>query len=417
MKYYLSKDFRMTILGGKCLIGNVANGSFIVLSKEGHALIEKIMQGEACNVADLSDNLKEMLTVALECDILCGTKDESEGIPVRVNSAYIHVTNMCNLHCVGCYSFDNKRNVEKDMSLECVKAILRKLKSGGVSTVFISGGEPLLRGDIVDILRYAKEEVGIEHLVMGTNGTNLTEELAQEISLYIDTLNVSVDGFYDEEKYRVRDKGSFEVAVRAIKIAKKWMRNVVMLPTLTMHNYMFIPQYNTLAKELGVNLAFSILTCDARQGVLGSYVIDEKCFVQVLEYMDSFEFQIEDVPMDMNNISFKNGCGMGRTAISVDAVGDVYPCHMLQVEEFRMGNLLSHSLEEIMTDKMAMQIAENTVDNIDDCKECSFRYICGGGCRARSYFGYNSLKQRDVYCEGYKQFFRRIADYLASLDE
>lgn len=67
----------------------------------------------------------------------------------NILTAYYHVTNYCNLHCLGCYSDSIARNKKRDLSTESMLKILNELKTVGVQNLVISGGEPLIRKDVV----------------------------------------------------------------------------------------------------------------------------------------------------------------------------------------------------------------------------------------------------------------------------
>ena len=63
--------------------------------------------------------------------------------------------------------------------------------------------------------------------------------------------------------------------------------------------------------------------------------------------------------------------------------GNVYPCQSFHYKEYRMGNLLADSIEDIIHTQIHKDIAKNfSIDNIPTCKDCKVKYICSGGCRA-----------------------------------
>ena len=82
--------------------------------------------------------------------------------------------------------------------------------------------------------------------------------------------------------------------------------------------------------------------------------------------------------------------------MSVAADGSVYPCHMLHYVPFLLGNAFEDSTDTLR-DSLA-RFALPAVDELDGCKDCNKRYLCGGGCRARAYMEYGRADCRDPYC-------------------
>ncbi len=80
------------------------------------------------------------------------------------------------------------------------------------------------------------------------------------------------------------------------------------------------------------------------------------------------------------------GCHAGRSNISVDDNGDVYPCHLFHYDKFKMGNIFTDSIPDIMQgEKNKIFVKEMHVDhNNEFCRSCAVRYLCGGGCKVSS---------------------------------
>lgn len=106
-----------------------------------------------------------------------------------------------------------------------------------------------------------------------------------------------------------------------------------------------------------------------------------------------------------------NGTMEWNRLISIDAKGDVYPCHMLHKNELKLGNALEDELMDIVfsPDNIFLKL---DVDAFDGCNECEYKYLCGGGCRGRSYLRHLKLNQKDAYCamiyDYYKDLIKNI---------
>jgi len=113
-----------------------------------------------------------------------------DGLGRPINSARISVTDRCNMNCIYCHGEGDEAD-GREMSTEELTTLLLALKSLDVRKIKITGGEPLLRDDIVDVI--AETSSGFEEVSLVTNGT-LLEETARELAeAGLTRVNVSLD--------------------------------------------------------------------------------------------------------------------------------------------------------------------------------------------------------------------------------
>jgi len=172
---------------GVNIIGQPETGAFIGLNDEGEKLMQMLKSGADFSIEDLTDNQKKMMKALAESGFFA-----NEPITQKLNSAYLHVTSHCNFNCIGCYSYEEERNSKPHMSFDEVKQAIHKLSLQGISKLVITGGEPFMRDDIIDIFKYAKEELGISSLTCFTNGFAETDIYIKAGS-YLDNLAFSLD--------------------------------------------------------------------------------------------------------------------------------------------------------------------------------------------------------------------------------
>lgn len=320
-----------------------------------------------------------------------------------IMTAYIHVTNKCNLHCLGCYSDNTARNKECDLSGKDMLRFLDELRSAGVENLVISGGEPLFREDIVDLVEYAKRSCGIERITLITNGTVDGREIYTGLAPYLDTMAVSLDTYALECHAYLRDEGIFDKIISHIKQMQESGLKVSILPTLHHKNAERMLEYIELSKQLGTEISFSIFTT-RQEKMYEDYTLTKKDLKYISEHFSNYN--IDDMPIN-NILEGKRHCGTGCNIISVGTDGSVYPCHMLMEDQFKRGNLTEKRLAEILQEnKCRKRCWENDVKDIAECRECEFKYLCGGGCRARAYFVRGSIQSPDPFCSMYKEFYK-----------
>lgn len=384
------------------MIGNLSNGSVVGLTHEGHAVCSKMFVSEVS--AEQLDAVDNRLLPHLEQSGFF----VDEPLPQQPTTAYLHVTQNCNLSCVGCYSLDNERNVARDATFEALAQTLDQLASHGVKRLIVSGGEPFLRADLPQILEYAKSVCAFEHLDVLTNGTRLTPEVLTCIAPFVDRISVSFDGPTEKSAALVRKEQRFAELIESIEMIKAAGINAHLLPTLHAKNIEDIEQYFELAESRAVTMNFSLLSVPAGNVEAQKLVPSERDLARISEVIALTSPErapaFAGIPL-VAQIAVRPTCGAGRGMLSVSHDGKVYPCHMLHDDQFLLGSLLDDDLDSILLSKTREECTDLYIDTLDECPECALRYFCGGGCRARAYYTSGSLYAKDPYCTLMKSFY------------
>ncbi|MGD9319102.1 MAG: 12,18-didecarboxysiroheme deacetylase [Desulfobacteraceae bacterium] len=127
-----------------------------------------------------------------------------------------NVTRACNLKCIHCYAHAVGRSRETELTTEQAKTMIDDLAQFGVPVLLFSGGEPLVRPDLVELARYAVAK-GMR-AVISTNGTLITQEKAKELKgVGLSYVGVSLDGMEAiNDQFRGK-KGAFRDAMKGIR--------------------------------------------------------------------------------------------------------------------------------------------------------------------------------------------------------
>lgn len=164
-----------------------------------------------------------------------------------------NVTNRCNSRCKHCYAAYFSRSTRSEMSTDQIKILIRDLKNNGCLRINFSGGEPLLRKDIGELVNYAKSQSIRAELT--SNGSLVPERLNELKNL--DCLLVSLDG-KPEHHDILRGKGSAVKALRAIKIALGTGIQVHVNMVIHKHNLNDIDYILDLARKFGFKVQISL---------------------------------------------------------------------------------------------------------------------------------------------------------------
>ena len=95
----------------------------------------------------------------------------------------------------------------------------------------------------------------------------------------------------------------------------------------------------------------------------------------------------------------------GKT-IEISSEGDILRCGCIRIPEMILGNIFEKSLVDIYSEaEKKKRFNQMDVDSISECKDCEYKYICVGGCRAVAYHN-TGLYGKSPYCEDYKKIIK-----------
>jgi radical SAM protein with 4Fe4S-binding SPASM domain len=156
------------------------------------------------------------------------TPDASGRRPVVVWNC----TRRCNLKCLHCYSESDGRPAPDELSTAEARTMLADLARFGVPVVLFSGGEPLLRPDVLDLARAARD-LGLR-AVLSTNGTLITEDMARRIAAAgVAYVGISLDGLGEVNDRFRGSPGAFDLALAAFRHLRQVGQRVGLRLTLT----------------------------------------------------------------------------------------------------------------------------------------------------------------------------------------
>lgn len=391
------------------IIGNLDNGYVIGLTPEGQEICHRLSASGATEeeIAAIDKGLLHHLKK--------GCYFETSKNEPSVRTAYLHVTQRCNLNCVGCYSYDEGRNELEDMSLEDIFICLDYLRKVGTNRLIISGGEPFMRDDLGQICHYAKHKKQFGIVEVLTNGTLLNSRKLNELSDQVDRISVSFDGTSSEDRAYIRNMQRYEQLVDAIDAIKAHGIRAHISPTIHSANISAISDYKSLANKLGATISFSLFSPVGNSATIRDITPSRidlmRLGLEMATPHDDGAIIADDTPIN-TNLAVKAGCGAGCSQMSISASGEIYPCHMLHCEKLSLGNIISGELPTHDQSKKTFPIQ---VEDIAECKDCEIRYFCGAGCRARAYRHTGSIFKKDPYCELMKSFYSHLLSNIASI--
>lgn len=391
------------------ILGSKATGSVIGLSPAGLDLCRRMAH------ADVERAEAEAIDANLAAALEQGGFLEGAALPPEgAKSAYVHVTQRCNLQCLGCYSDGANRNSLADPAADDLARAFRKLAAWGVRSINISGGEPFLRPDLPQICRSARE-AGIERITVLSNGLALDEAAVRAAAPFVDCISISFDGPSEEAPARIRGRQAFSALCDGLDLIAAAGAQPHIIATIHRLNTGDLDAYVRLSQQKGATLNFSLLSCCGGPGLDG-LVHDEASLEELGRRMFALGEVLPqaalDAPLSLN-LALKDGCGAGRSTVSLDADGTLYPCHMLHCPELALGNAFAAGADDPFRSEAASRFAGLGIDAITGCDGCEYRLLCGGGCRARALHASGSLTSKDPFCTMVREFYGLLGATLA----
>jgi MoaA/NifB/PqqE/SkfB family radical SAM enzyme len=182
---------------------------------------------------------------------LPGARSPRCGLGARPGPVVIwNLTRRCNLTCTHCYAFSADHAYPGELSTEEVFGVMDDLKAFRVPVLILSGGEPLLRPDLMDIARRARAQ-GF-YTGLSTNGTLIDAARADAIAaMGFDYVGISLDGLQATHDRFRRQVGAFDSSLAAVRLLLARGVKVGLRFTLTAPNAPDFPALLALMREEG----------------------------------------------------------------------------------------------------------------------------------------------------------------------
>ncbi|MFX1475462.1 MAG: radical SAM protein [Promethearchaeota archaeon] len=330
--------------------------------------------------------------------------------PIKVT---VDITNRCNLACIHCYGGElfGRSPAKDELTTNEFKKLIDRLASLGVAALPISGGEPLLRSDLLAILEYAREKGLI--VTVATNAIIVSSSTARRLGKLTKVVSVSLDGATPEIHDRIRGvKGAFKAAIKGIETLLDAGCYVVIIATLMKQNYESFLDTIDLSIKLGVQ-EFSAHRCSPSGRAAQNYQEIILNGAAVSELLKEIKNQGENMQGEteigvsmpayetLTNDPLTRGCPAGEISCSIGATGHVFPCpHFHSYLEMSAGNIREKDFADIWFDSPLLNSFRNVKATMlkGKCASCERKEVCLGGCKAAAYAVFGDMFAGDPQC-------------------
>ncbi len=303
-----------------------------------------------------------------------------------------NTTNACNMFCDHCYR-DAGCKADEELSTAEAKTLLEQIAKAHFKIMIFSGGEPLMRPDIVELAAYAAQLGMIP--VFGTNGTLITPELAKELkSVGVRGMGISLDSM-DPKKHNEfrRFDGAWEGAVQGMRNCRAAGLPFQIHTTVMDWNEHELEALTDFAVEEGAkahHIFFLVPTGRAKTIEAESLRAEqyESVLTRIMKKQQQVDIELKPTcaPQFMRiadqmgmKLRFNRGCLAGTAYCIISPKGKVQPCAYLKME---IGDVRETPFDIIWKESPVMQKLR-TLDYSGGCGSCGYKRACGG-CRARA---------------------------------
>ena len=326
-----------------------------------------------------------------------------------------NITKKCNYACKHCYSDSNYGEDVNELRFDEITEIVNNFKQNNVPVILLSGGEPLIREDIFDIIQHITNQK--IRTSLSTNGSLIDSNTAKSLKkLGISYVGISLDGMKDKNDEFRGVVGAFNDSIKAIENCHNVGQKVGLRFTLQKNNYKDIPDVLKLMEEMKVNrICFYHLVPSGRGREIANQMLSHDEIKEVIDYL--YEYSKKSVRNNQNNeiltvanhadgpylyLKVKNedpvlaekmytmlkrnhGNRSGIAIANVDWTGTVYPDQFSKY--LPLGNLRKASFSTIWNNKKGVlnELRDRKKHIKGKCSRCTWWDICNGNLRARAY--------------------------------
>ncbi|MFA4988979.1 MAG: radical SAM protein [Candidatus Omnitrophota bacterium] len=297
----------------------------------------------------------------------------------NLKEVIISITSRCNLKCRMC---DIPSGKIDELSTSQWENVIKDACRLGAQTVVFSGGEPLLREDIFELISFTKKN-GMSACVT-SNGTLIDDRTAGRLyDSGVNVVNISLEGKKATHDF-LRGKGGFDKAIAGLKELKKYKIESTVAATVSKYNYADLPYVLELAKENGATTVrlqpFNVIFL-RDPGCRKEFLINKAEIAVAGEALENFVELSKKHKISTNPSSylhkipeylsgrefFTRQCGALWYSCPINPNGDVFPC-WIEAKNRLIGNVKEKSLYEIWLSERRLKAIRDIMKK--GCKGC-----------------------------------------------
>lgn len=374
MLYKFSENSEVLINKEKVVLGNRANGDWISTSKQVYDILmlgidNKISIKELSEYLYDDEDRKYINTIYNNLSYLGIIKYKKDKEILENKIVSFEITHRCNLSCIHCcIDADGIVGNKKDLTTIQMKEILNKIIEWNPKRIMLSGGEPMVRNDFIEILTYLRSSY-MGEIVVSTNGTCINEKNVDTLIDSVDQIDMSIDGVDEETCSMIRGEGVFDKVINSINLLKQKGFNRITLS-------MVVSDKNEHIRDSFIELSNKL---DVKPIIRGFHSVgrgeaNKSKFLNTEENQSYISKKVSD-KMGICN------CSAMEREFFIGHDGSIYPCPTLIKEKYLLGNILNISkitdLDVLKREKKPDLFSDILkLKNFKKCRDCKVNLFC-----------------------------------------
>lgn len=329
----------------------------------------------------------------------------------KLEELYIEILDKCNLKCRHC-STEACQEKNAFMKLETYKRIIEECSQLGLKRVFISGGEPLLHPNLLDMIEFSKNK-GLEVRVYSCGMNYIDNKFVgfdEKIFLRLKNVEIeriifSMHGMEEEHNYITDNEKAYKCLLETIENCKKANLSFEIHTVPMSNNYEKLEEIVENAKKLGAKkVSLLRLVPQGRLRENKALLMNDKQYGEFKNIanriMDKYKgFVRIGHPFNVILNHCEQRCNAGENKILLDVYGNCYPCEAFKtILKGNTSNYFENSIEYIWNNDIILnKLRDKNVPS--ECENCNVKEKCMGGCFGQRYLAFEDFnKYKDPIC-------------------
>ncbi len=322
------------------------------------------------------------------------------------NEIMIEVTHRCNLDCTFCFNklYIKRGEHRRELDTSSVKQIIDKIKISGVKIVRFTGGEPLLRDDIFELMAYAHGKK--LKVWLNTNATLITRHNVGNIVKYVDNVLVPLNAYNSKDEEEITGKNSFNSKIRGILLLKKNGIKYLRCGTVaTKENIYNLEKFHHLVKEIGFSSweLFRVIPLPKQPAPLNNEDVENLIEKLIkINHNSKSNYKIANAipfcayePEKVSRVAWGAVFDDGHSRFVIDPKGDARPMYYLLED---IGNIFQSDILRIWNSRFMKEMRMLRYVS-EECKGCKYIKMCKGGSIIASKIVKGNYKELDYLAQ------------------
>jgi uncharacterized protein len=406
----------------RLLFNQSGHGGVIVVNEPAHQILRQFETPRRAADVVTGDRGRAVVARLLECCVIHerGRPPQPEFRQGTELTAWLHVTNACNLRCPYCYIHKSSEPMEEPIARAAVDALLRSAVANGFRSLRLkyAGGEASLNsGVLVALHDYAVEQAAHASIKLSTvllsNGTAIPDPLAAALKVRDIKLMISLDGVgavHDAQRPTTSGRPSFHMVERTVERLARYEIAPHISVTITSRNVRSIADVVRFALERNLTFSFNFFRDNDCAASFADLQYEERDMITgVLEAFAVVEellprWSILGSVLDRGQLvqPRQRSCGVGDDYVVIDQRGRIAKCHMELGTT--IGNIRTvDPVQAVRRDTTGIQnlLAEQK----EGCRTCRWRNWCSGGCAVATFRATGRFDVQSPNCNIYQAIY------------